>query len=113
MSFAETLSELIRTIIDADTGQSLPTAHIIISSGMGIQEYFGSFRLPVYVAIQLEYQVSMPGYEDKIGEISNFFGDKMEIMYFTNADHTQGRGDIFDLPESGQEVDYSIKLFKK
>jgi hypothetical protein len=113
MSFAETLSELVGTIIDADTGQALPTAQITISSGLGIKEYTGSFRLPVYVAMQLEYRVTMPGYEDKIGEISNFYGNKMEIMYFTTSDHTQGSGGIFDLPGYGQEVDYSIELSKK
>jgi hypothetical protein len=37
----------------------------------------------------------------------------MEIMYFTNPDHSQGRGDIFDLPGFGQEADYSIELSKK
>jgi hypothetical protein len=113
ISFAETLSELVGTIIDADTGQALPTAQITISSGLGIKEYTGSFRLPVYVAMQLEYRVTMPGYEDKIGEISNFYGNKMEIMYFTTTDRTQGRSDIFDLPGYGQEVDYSIELSKK
>jgi hypothetical protein len=113
MSFAESLGELVVTIIDADIGQALPTAHITISSGMGIQEFIGSFRLPVYTAMQMEYQVSMPGYEDKIGEISNFYGNKMEIMYFTNADSKQGVGDIFDLLGNSQEVDYNIQLFKK
>ena len=113
MSFAETLNELVGTIIDADSGQALPSAHITISSGMGTQEYTGSFRLPVYVGLQLEYRVTMPGYVEKIGEISNFYGNKMEIMYFTNTDHTHGRGDIFDLPVYGQEVDYSIELSKK
>ena len=113
MSFAETLNELVGTIIDADSGQALPTAHITISSGLGTQEYTGSFRVPVYVGLQLEYRVSMPGYIEKIGEISNFYGYKMEIMYFTNTDHSQGRGDIFDLPGFGQEVDYSIELSKK
>jgi hypothetical protein len=113
MSFAESLTKLVGTIVDADTGQTLPTAHITISSGLGIKEYTGSFRLPVYVAMQVEYQVTMPGYEDKIGEISNFYGNKMEIMYFTTSDHTQGRGDIFDLTGYGQEVNYSIELSKK
>jgi hypothetical protein len=113
MSFAETLSELVGTVIDAETGQALPAAHITISSGMGTQEYSGSFRLPVYAAMQLEYRVINPGYADKIGEISNFYGNKMEIMYFTTSDHTQGRGDIFDLPGYGQDVDYSIELSKK
>jgi hypothetical protein len=37
----------------------------------------------------------------------------MEIMYFTTSDHTQGRGDIFDLTGYGQEVNYSIELSKK
>jgi hypothetical protein len=113
MSFAETLSELVGTVIDVETGQALPAAHITISSGMGTQEYTGSFRVPVYVAMQLEYRVTMQGYVDKIGEILNFYGNKMEIMYFTTSDHTQGRGDIFDLPGYGQEMDYSIELTKK
>jgi hypothetical protein len=113
MSYAEALSDLVGTVIDADTGQALSTAHITISSAMGIQEFSGSFRLPVYTDMQLEYRISMPGYLDKIGEISNFYGNKMEIMYFTNADHTHGMGDIFDLPGYGQEVDYSIELSKK
>jgi hypothetical protein len=51
-------------IIDADSGQALPTAHITISSGLGIQEYTGSFRVPVSGGLQLEYRVSMPGYVD-------------------------------------------------
>jgi hypothetical protein len=113
MSFAEPLGDLVGTIIDADTGQTLPTAHVTISSGMGINEYTGSFRLPIYTAMQLEYRVTLAGYEDKIGEISNFYGNKMEIMNFTNADHTQGSGEIFDLSEYGQEVDYSIELSRK
>lgn len=113
MSFAEILSELVGTIIDADTRQALPTAHITISSGMGIQEFSGSFQLPVYTAMQLEYHISMPGYVDKIGEISNFYGNKVEIMYFDNADRTHGMGDIFDLPGNGQELDYNIELSKK
>jgi len=113
MSFAEALSDLVVTIIDAETGQALPNAHITISSGLGIQDYTGSFRLPVYVAMQMEYKVTLPGYEDKIGEISNFYGNKIEIMHFTNADHTRGSGDTFDLPGYGQKLDYSIELSKK
>jgi len=113
MSFAEMLNELVGTIVDADTGQSLPTTHITISNGLGIQEYTGSFHLPVYVGMQLEYHVTMPGYADKIGEISNFYGSKLEVMYFTNTDHTQGRGDIFDLPGPGQVVNTSIELSKE
>lgn len=70
-------------------------------------------RLPIYVGMQLEYRVSMPGYVAKNGEISNFYGNKIEIMYFTNTDHTEGKGDIFDLSEFGQELDYSIELSKK
>jgi len=49
----------------------------------------------------------------KLGVISNFYGNKVEIMYFTTADHTQGSGDIIDLPAYGQQVDYSIELSKK
>jgi hypothetical protein len=113
MSFAERLGELVGTIIDADTGQALPAAHVTISSGLGIEEYTGSFRLPIYTAMQLEYRATLSGYEDKIGEISNFYGNKMEIMHFTSSDRAQGRGDIFDLSVYGQEVDYDIELTKK
>jgi hypothetical protein len=63
--------------------------------------------------MQLEYQISMPGYVDKIGEISNFYGNKLEIMYFDNTDRTHGMGETFDLPANDQELDYSIELSKK
>jgi len=113
MSFAEALIELVVTVVEADSRQALPYAHVTISSGMGIQEFTGGLRLPVYTAMQLEYHISMPGYMDKDGEISNFYGNKMEIMYFTNADRNHGMGDIFDLPVNFQEVDYSIELSKE
>lgn len=113
MSFAEQLGELVGTIIDADTGQVLPTALIAISSGMGIQEYTGSFRIPVYVGMQAEYRITLPGYLDKTGEISNFYGNKVEIMYFTNSDHTQGSGENLDMSEYDREVEYNIELSKK
>lgn len=113
MSFAEKLGELAGTIIDAETGEALPEAHITLTSGLGIKEYAGTFSIPIYAAMQLEYQVTLPGYVDKTGEISNFYGNKMEVMYYTNADRTRGRGDIFDLLEDGKEVDYSIELSRK
>jgi hypothetical protein len=39
MSFAETLGELVVTIIDAETGQALPTARITISSGWASKSF--------------------------------------------------------------------------
>ena len=113
MSFAEVLIELAVRVVDVDTKQVLPTAQITISSGMGLQEFTGSFRIPVYTAMQVEYQISMPGYAEKIGEISNFYGNKMEIMYFDSSDRTHGMSDSFDLEEYDKEVEYNIELSKE
>lgn len=113
LTFAEALGDLVGTVVDAETGEALPTVRIILSSGMGIQEFTGSFRLPVYDSMQTAYQISMPGYVDLVGEIFNFYGNKMDIMYFTNADHTQGSGNMLDVPGYGQDVDYTFELVRK
>jgi hypothetical protein len=113
LAFAESLGELVVTVFDSETGEPLPDARITLSNGMGIQEFDGGFRLPVYVSLQTAYQILLPGYEDRVGEIFNYFGNKMDIMYFTNAEHTRGSGDTLELPGNGQQVEYVIKLVKK
>lgn len=112
MSFAEFLNNLSLTVIDADTKQALPEAQITLSSGLGIQEYSGSFRLPIYAAMQVEYKVSLAGYADKSGQISNFYANKLEIMYWTDPEHSRGSGNTLDLPVDGQEVNFSMELTK-
>jgi hypothetical protein len=113
MSYAEALGDLSVTVIDAETKQALPDAHVVISSGLGIQEFNGSFKLPIYTAMQLEYQVSLSGYLTKTGQISNFYGTKLEIMYQGVVDPARGNGYIFDLPGNGQTVEYQIELAKE
>jgi hypothetical protein len=113
VSFAEALNELSVTVIDGATKLPLPDAAITISSGLGIQEYKGSFRMPIYAAMQLEYRISLAGYVGKNGTISNFYGNKLEIMYWTNENHTQGEGYTIDLPGNGQVVKHSIELDKE
>jgi hypothetical protein len=113
MVFAEALGELVGTVVDAETGEPLPMASIILSSGMGVQEFTGAFRLPVYEGFGVAYQISMPGYEQRVGEIKQYYGNKLDIMYFTNADHSRGRGGDVDLPGFGQQVDYTFELTRK
>jgi len=110
LTFAEALGELVATVSDAGTGEALPTAQIVLSSGMGIQEFTGSFRLPVYASMQVAYQIHMPGYVDRIGEIQNVLGNKLFILDSPTANPSQGQGGMFDLPGQGQQVDYTFAL---
>lgn len=113
MTFAEELGEMVATVVDSVTGEPLPEAKILISSGLGEQEFMGGFRLPVYANMEVAYRVSLPGYEDKVGVIRNFYGDKLDIMYYTNPEHSQGTGETFNLAGDGQQVTCTIPLSKK
>ena len=112
LSFSEGLGELVGTVSDAVTGAELPEAQITLSSGTRSQEFRGSFRLPVYVDLQVDYQISLPGYLDRIGKMTQFAGNQLDIMWFTTADRSRGQGDTLILPGYGQQVDYTFELSK-
>jgi hypothetical protein len=108
--FAEALGDLVTTVIDAGTGQPLPAAQIVLSGGMGIQEFTGGFRLPLYTSIQVAFQIHEPGYVDRTGEIQNVLGTKLSILDNPNPNPGQGQGGMFALPGYGQQVDYTFEL---
>jgi hypothetical protein len=113
LAFSEGVGDLGARVVDSVTGEALPDAKILISSGLGNQEFTGGFLLQVYNAMGVAYQVSLAGYEDKVGEIKNFYGNKLEVMYYTTPDHSQGMGDTLELTGYGQQVNYAITLSKK
>jgi len=111
--FAQAMGELEGAVTDAATGEALPAARILLSSGMGIQEFAGSFRLPVYARMQVAYQISMPGYADLTGEIQNSYQNKLFIQDNPHPDGSERQGAAIDLPGDGQQVEYTFVLSKK
>lgn len=113
ISFAEKIGELVLDVKDEQTGEILSAATIQISSGMGIKDYIGEARFPLYAGIQMEFKINQPGYLEKEGKIDIIYGKKLSIDVFSNPEKTTGEGAILDLPPSGQPVGYSFLLTKE
>lgn len=113
ISFAEKIGELVLDVKDEQTGIILSDANIQLSSGMGIEDYTGEARIPLYAGIQMEFKISQPGYLEKVGKIDIISGNKLGIDVFSNPEKTTGEGAIVDLPPSGQPVGYSFLLTKE
>jgi len=79
--FAMGFGTLKGEIVDAQSGEPLPGAHIILTNAMGIQEYAGSFSLPLYAGFQMDYRIFAPGYPDQVGNILHSNGTKLDIMH--------------------------------
>ena len=110
LTFGKAYGTLHADIVDGVTGQPLPDAHILLISQAGIQEATGSFTLPLYAKVHVEYRISAPGYPERQGQINNIYENMLSIEDFPAETGQATTGYFMDLPAYGQDMNYSFQM---